>query len=81
MKRHVPWSLPAVELAFGCYFVLVLWLAIRNGRYIALPFIGLFAFGFFFVAFASLRHRPDRGEAAPADEKEGRKEAMREGEA
>ncbi len=56
--------LPVLELAFGTYFIFVLWTAVQNGRYLTLPFLGLFVFGFFYVAFLSLAHSRDRAVGA-----------------
>jgi cellulose synthase/poly-beta-1,6-N-acetylglucosamine synthase-like glycosyltransferase len=49
-------ALPFLELAFGIYFVFVTWIAAKTGRYLVLPFLALFLFGFFYVGFLSLAH-------------------------
>jgi hypothetical protein len=50
-------SLPAfLELAFGAYFAAALVFAAREGRWLTLPFLGLFLFGFLYVGTLSMIH-------------------------
>jgi cellulose synthase/poly-beta-1,6-N-acetylglucosamine synthase-like glycosyltransferase len=60
---------PILELAFAVYYVFALALSIYYGRYMAMPFIGLFLFGFAYTGFTSLKHgrRPtvENEEAVP----------------
>jgi cellulose synthase/poly-beta-1,6-N-acetylglucosamine synthase-like glycosyltransferase len=43
-----------IELVFGAYLLGGVFVAIDSGRYVALPFLGLFAFGFLYLALGSL---------------------------
>ncbi len=56
--------LPALELAFAAYFSVVVWFAASEGRWLTVPFLGLFLFGFLYVGTMSLVH--GRLAAAPA---------------
>ena len=51
--RRSRW-LPAANLAAGSYFVLCLFQALRLGNWWALPFLLVFAFGYYFTAFTML---------------------------
>jgi cellulose synthase/poly-beta-1,6-N-acetylglucosamine synthase-like glycosyltransferase len=53
-------ALPLLELAFGLYYVAIFYVAAANGRWLAMPFLGLFLFGFFYVAILSLSHGAGR---------------------
>jgi len=46
--------LPLVELGFGCYMLVTLIQAVTVGRWLSLPFLSLFAVGFFYVGSLSL---------------------------
>jgi cellulose synthase/poly-beta-1,6-N-acetylglucosamine synthase-like glycosyltransferase len=48
------------ELGLALYFALGLFIAIDAGRYVAIPFLLLFLFGFGYVGLASLGRRVDR---------------------
>ena len=50
--------LPAIEFGLGAWFSYAIWVAVTDpGQPMAsLPFLVLFQFGFFYVAFVSLRH-------------------------
>ena len=52
-------QIPVLEVAFGIYFVCCCVLALRRGRFVALPFSALFALGFFYVAYLT-RHGAER---------------------
>jgi cellulose synthase/poly-beta-1,6-N-acetylglucosamine synthase-like glycosyltransferase len=77
--RAMQGALPFLELAFGVYFIVVFWSAAANGRWLSVPFLGLFLFGFFYVALLSLAHGRGgrRGSAAPLEATEaGRGEEL-----
>ncbi len=46
-----------VELMFGSYFALTLYLALEGGHFSAVPFLLLFLFGYFVVGFGSMARR------------------------
>ena len=62
------------ELAMGCYLVLAMAYTLLKGLYFPIPFLGLFAFGFYYVGAMSLwqgvwqrRQRDTTLEVVPAD--------------
>jgi hypothetical protein len=48
--------LPFVEAAFGVYFAVVFGIVAYEQRFLVLPFVGLFTFGFLYVAYLSFAH-------------------------
>jgi cellulose synthase/poly-beta-1,6-N-acetylglucosamine synthase-like glycosyltransferase len=46
----VPW----IELAIGCYFALTVWYAVSTENYLTVPFLVLFAFGYWYTGLLSL---------------------------
>jgi len=46
----IPW----IELAIGCYFALTVWYAISTENYLTVPFLVLFAFGYWYTGLLSL---------------------------
>ncbi|GIW71702.1 MAG: glucosyltransferase [Planctomycetota bacterium] len=64
MKSLLPW----VELAFGIYFAVIFGIVLWERRFLMLPFVGLFLFGFLYVAYLSFAHhygRPAEPEPRP----------------
>ncbi len=59
-------ALPFLELAFGIYFLVVTYVAIADGRWLVLPFLALFLFGFFYVAILSFAHGSGRSRGGGA---------------
>lgn len=52
--RSVKSAITVIELLFGAYFSLTLYLALEGGHFSACPFLLLFLFGYFIVAFGSM---------------------------
>src|SRR5205085_12365668 len=48
--------LPLFEIGFACYFACAFWIAASDGRWLTLPFLALFLFGFGYVGVLSLAH-------------------------
>ena len=46
----IPW----IELAIGCYFALTVWYAVSTENYLTVPFLVLFAFGYWYTGLLSL---------------------------
>ena len=55
--RPVKSAFTVVELMFGSYFALTLYLALEGGHFSAVPFLLLFLFGYFVVGFGSMMKR------------------------
>ncbi len=53
-KGSTKWLLPVLELSFGFYMLVTLAQAVAVGRWLSLPFLSLFAIGFFYVGWHSL---------------------------
>jgi cellulose synthase/poly-beta-1,6-N-acetylglucosamine synthase-like glycosyltransferase len=52
-RRKSGW-LPYIELAIGCYFLLMVYFAIDSLNFLALPFLALFVTGYLWAAFSTL---------------------------
>jgi hypothetical protein len=48
---------PLIELAFACYFVYTIYVAITGGHWVSLPFLALFLFGYLYVGTSSIYQR------------------------
>jgi cellulose synthase/poly-beta-1,6-N-acetylglucosamine synthase-like glycosyltransferase len=55
--RPVKSAFTLVELLFGSYFAVTLYLALEGGHFSAVPFLLLFLFGYFVVGFGSMARR------------------------
>jgi len=53
--RAIKGVVPLIEVAFAAYFVFALYMAMRAGHYVSMPFLLLFLTGFGYVGVLSLR--------------------------
>ena len=51
--RSLAGWMPALELAFGCYLLVILWTAASNYLWLMSAFLSMFAAGFFYVGLSS----------------------------
>ncbi len=52
--RRKSGSLPFIELAFGSYFLAMIWYAIDTFNFLSIPFLSLFVFGYYWAGFSTL---------------------------
>ena len=80
--RHPAMGQPLVELALGLYFTVGIVYAGAAGMFVTVPFLGLFQFGYLYLAVVSLVQRRRQVELAPAPSPPGagpvREEALSE---
>ena len=52
--RRKSGSLPFIEIAFGTYFLAMVWYAIDTYNFLSIPFLSLFVFGYYWAGFSTL---------------------------
>ena len=52
--RRKSGSLPFIEIAFGSYFLAMIWYAIDTFNFLSIPFLSLFVFGYYWAGFSTL---------------------------